>query len=182
MHTKVAQKYKEADYESWETANEATIRIFSEKVKEYKKPVTKEINGIYRLKHNGKEYFYYHQTTRSTDDMGNEFSVFETKGRYQLPHFSYNYDPNSGQRLATGIHDHETVYELEWPKDFTPELQALCSENLNNLTVITQGRKYGGFSLHGFKEESFDDLVTIGKFGTKNPVMKNQLKKKESKA
>ena len=35
--------------------------------------------------------------------------------------------------------------------------------------VIDGGRRYGGFTYEQFCNETFDDLVTIGKFGTLEP-------------
>lgn len=133
MHPNVEKKYKENEFEHYETTHERTVQLFNEKVKQYRNPITKEINSIYRIRKGNKEHFFYHQTTRSTDGIGNMFYKFETIGKYEDPKFTYNYDPSSGQRIATQILNQKTVYELEWPEDWTPELEKLFTEECNSL-------------------------------------------------
>jgi hypothetical protein len=174
MHKKVLAEYKKynAQVPELTTANEENIRIFYEKTKASGNPIKREIVKIVRLKEKGKEYFYYGQELRSTDSLGNELEIYmQPVGRYEKPTFQFIIDPNTEARIPNGIKSHETIYELEWPKDWNSELENDLSSKVD-LLVIAQGRKYGGYSFDQFKTHTFEELVTLGKYGTINPSPK----------
>jgi hypothetical protein len=174
MHKKVLAQYKKynAELPDLTTANEENIRIFYEKTKASGKPIRREITKIVRLKEEGKEWFYYGQELRSQDSLGNEIEVYmQPVGKYDLPEFSFIVDPHTDARIPNGIKSTSTVYELEWPKEWTPELEKDVSDNVD-LVLIKQNRHYGGYSFDEFKLRTFDELVTLGKYGTLNPTPK----------
>jgi hypothetical protein len=174
MHKKVLAEYKKfnAELPDLLTPNEENIRVFYEKTKASGKPIRREIIKIVRLKQKGKEHFYYGQELRSEDSLGNELEVYmQPIGKYDLPYFDFITDPTTNARIPNGIKSTETKYELEWPKDWTQELEHDVVEKVD-LMVITPTRKYGGFDFQDFKEKSFDDLVTFGRYGTYNPTPK----------
>lgn len=172
MHKKVLAEYKKfnAALPPLLSANEESVRIFYEKVKASGKPVKREINSITRLKNAGKEYFIYHQELRSHDSLGNEIEAYMPHiGVYELPHFDFIVDPHTDAKIPNGIKSHETVYELEWPKDFIPELEKDVTDKAS-LQVKKGSRRYGGYdSIEEFKSHSFDELVTWGIYGTYTP-------------
>jgi hypothetical protein len=181
MHPEVIKKYKQNNYEvALERAEDVNERTFWEQVKESKQPVKREIMQISRVKQGKQEYFTYQEEVTSKDSLGNEIHCYRSVGKYEDPSFRYNINQN-GQRMASEILRTETVYEYKWPGDWTPELEELVTED-PSLTLITQSRHYGGFTFEQFKEDSYDDLVTFGRFGTKNPVIVNELKKEKGKS
>jgi hypothetical protein len=174
LHKKVLAEYKKyhAELPDLSTANDENIRIFHEKTKASGKPIQREIVKVVRLKEKGKEFFYYGQELRSEDSLGNEIEVYmQPIGKYEKPIFQFIVDPNTDAKIPNGIKSHETIHELEWPKDWNSELENDLSSRVD-LLVIEQGRKYGGYSLDEFKDRTFEELVTIGKYGILNPSPK----------
>jgi hypothetical protein len=155
-----------------ESANDVNLKNFYEKVKMSGKPIRREIQSIYRMKVGNREVFWYHQRLSSFDALNNDLEVFfPSIGKYDLPTFDYVNDAATGARFAQSIKSHETKYELEWKKDFTPELEQDVIDKVD-LIVIAQGRHYGGYSWDEFKNRTFEELVQIGKYGTINPSPK----------
>jgi hypothetical protein len=179
MHPKVLEKYRENAYEiALERASDGNERRFFEGAKAAKQPVKHEITNIVRVRKGKEEYFYYIEELNSRNYIGNQIHHFRTVGIYEDPSFRNQVNPETGKKVATEILKTETVYEFEWPKDWAPELENQITENVD-LLVITPGRKYGGFTYPEFKERSFDELVTISKFGTLNPGIPRELQKKQ---
>ena len=174
MHKKVLAEYKKynAQVPELTKANEENIRIFYEKTKASGNPIKREIVKIVRLKERGKEYFYYGQELRSTDSLGNELEIYmQPVGRYEKPTFQFIIDPNTDARIANGIKSHETIYELEWHKDWNSDSENDLSSKVD-LLIIAQGRKYGGFSWDEYRNRTFEELVTLGRYGTLTPTTK----------
>jgi hypothetical protein len=188
MHQKVIDKYLQAGYTQdedgklvgvLESAKDANDRKFWEQVKSSKQPVTREIIKIVRLKKAGKEHFYYHERVSSKNYLGNKIHyVRDDVGYYKDPVFERVADSRTGRVSVAGIESEDVVYEYQWPKDWTPEMEDIVSETVD-LLIKTPGRSYGGFSFEEFKDKGFDELVTIGKYGTTNPIIINEIKKKQ---
>lgn len=177
MHPEVIKKYKENGFEiALERAEDINETNFLEQVKASKQPVKREITKIIRVRKAGQEHFYYGEELTSFNYLGNKIQHYHTVGKYEDPVFRFHVN-DQGKKVATEIESHETVYEYNWPNAWSDELESLVSETVD-LLIITPGRKYGGFTYPQFKESSFDDLVTFGRFGTLNPVIINELKKK----
>ena len=182
MHPKVEEKYRKNDFEvPYDSANDSNLKSFWTQANQSNVPVTKDIYKIVRLKHRGVEYFYYHVKYTSRDVLGNKIEAMEyDKGYYEDPQFKFNYvmDPKTGtqKKTVTEVESTERIYELKWPKDFTQELQDQVVDSVD-LLVISTGRKYGGYTFDDFKERTFDELVTLGRFGTLNPVVIEAVKK-----
>jgi hypothetical protein len=177
MHVKTVAEYKKHNAEDlmlpFLSACDENIKVFMEKAKTSGKPVKREINSIYRLKQGNKEYFIYNQKLSSQDSLENYIECwFPNIGKYEKPSFSFITNPETGAKIADSIRSTEIIYELEWKKDWTPELEAVVVNDIDNLIVIPGNRHYGGFSFDEFKERTFDELVTLGKYGTLNPTPK----------
>ena len=177
MHKRVLAEYKKCHAEALlpalTSALEENTRIFYEKSKMSGAPIRREIQAVYRTKIKDKEHFWYHQELRSQDSLQNEIEVFMPRvGRYEKPYFSTITDPNTGAKIPTGIQRTEEIYELEWPKDWTPELENDLIDKLN-LVVIANGRHFGGYTWDEFKERTLNELVTYGKYGVfEKPIQK----------
>ncbi len=184
-HAKVLQKMRENGWDpelhGVESASDQLEKRFLGLAKEAKAPIKKEITSIYRIRERNKEFFWYAEEASSKDSNGNTIQYYKNPiGKYENPDFRVEVDEATGNKVATEIISHETVYELSWPKDFTPEMEKRLYKKVS-LTIVDQNRKYGGFSWQDYKERSFDELVTLGRFGTLNPVIQNELKKQEKK-
>jgi hypothetical protein len=176
MHVKTIAEYKKHNAQDlmvpFLSACDENIRVFMGKSKMSGKPVKREINAIYRLKQGNKEYFTYHQKLSSVDALDNYIECwFPGLGKWEKPTFSFITNPETGAKIADGIRSTQIIYELEWPKDFTKDLEEDLSDTVD-LIVISQGRKYGGYDFQTFKDRKFDELVTIGKYGVLNPTPK----------
>jgi hypothetical protein len=176
MHVKTQAEYKKHNAEElmlqFLSAGDENIRIFMEKAKTSGKPVKREINSIYRLKQGNKEYFTYHQKLSSEDSLGNYIECwFPGLGKWEKPSFSFITNPETGAKIADSIRSTEIIYELEWPKDWTSELENDLSSKVD-MIIDTGNRKYGGYDWSQYKNSSFQDLITIGKYGQLNPTPK----------
>lgn len=177
MHVKTVAEYKKHNAEDlmlpFLSASDENIKTFLAKAKMSGKPIKREINSIYRLKQGNKEHFYYHQHLESEDSLGNHIETwFPSVGKWEKPTFDFITNPDSGAKVATGIHSTQIIYELEWPKDWTSEIEADVINDISNLIVISGSTHYGGFSFQDFKEKTFDQLVTFGRYGTYHPTPK----------
>jgi hypothetical protein len=184
-HAKVLQRMKEYNWNpedhGIERAEDQLEKRFLALAKEAKSPVKKEITAIYRIRENNHEYFWYAEEWSAKDSLGNTIQHYKNPiGKYEEPDFRVEIDPATGDKVATEILSQETKYELEWPKDFTKEMEKRLYKKVS-LTVVTMNRKYGGFTWEDYKERRFDDLVTFGRFGTFNPTSKELEKQKGNK-
>ena len=179
VHPNVAKAYKEAEFEIREMASDVNERSFFEAATIAKEPVKRKITQIVRTKNSGKEYFYYDEHLTSKNKLGNKIDHTRRAGVYQAPNFAYQLNEN-GERFTTEIESTETVYELKWKEDFTADLQALVSDKVS-LVLIGLGRNYSGFSYEQFKDCTYEELETIGKFGSLNPAVIERVKKKKNR-
>ena len=181
MHPKILEKFKHEAPEllenRLESASDANETRF---LAEAKGPIKREIVKIIRLKKGGQEYFYWHEEQKSRDYLGNETHFYKVDGMYKDPEFRRERGSN-GQPKAVEIAGQTDVYEYKWPQDWKPELEDLVSESVD-LLVSTLGRKYGGFSFQDFKDRTFDELVTLGKYGTLSPQGIEREKKRQRNA
>ena len=180
MHPEVIKKYKENDFDiGLERAEDVNEKNFLDQAKAAKQPIKHEIMKIVRGRNGKEEYFYYGEELTSFNYLGNKIMHYRTVGKYEDPQFRFQIN-EQGNKVATEIESHETVYEYKWPEQWTDELEELVSDKVD-LLLITPGRKYGGFSFDQFKQYDYDQLKTLGTFGTLNPVIINEIQKKSKK-
>ncbi len=179
MHPTVIKKYQDAGLDIYERASDANEAAFWDQVKTSGKPVKKEITKIVRLRKGKEEKFYYHEELKSRDHLGNKIHCYHVVGTYKDPEFTTRVDAKTGKAVITEVEEETEVYEYKWPEQWTNELEELITETVD-LLVVTPSRKYGGFSFEDFKEQSFDNLVTLGKYGTLNPVQIESIKQKKA--
>jgi hypothetical protein len=179
-HPKVLERYKEHNWVvDIEPANDAHEKLFLDFIKKHKLPMKKVIQGMFRTKVGNEEYFWYHESWQSHDLVGNEITHFNPHvGKYEDPIFSFDVDTGTGEIRATGIQRTEPKYELKWPDDITPEIEKRLDPRKVDLNIITpEGKHYHVATFEQFKNESFENLVNIGRYGTKNQIIVNELKK-----
>lgn len=185
MHPLVKQKYQDANFDYFPNANDNNEEAFFQKTKIAKKPVTHYIIKVVRVKVRGKEHVYYHETLRSRDFLNNPIDHTRVIGKYEDPQFVTNVDPRTNTPRQADIQGFDTVYEFPW----TPNIidQWLSQEGFElddgcGYILIDGGRKYGGYTYDQFCNESYDNLVTLGKFGTLKPEEIKEVKRRARKA
>jgi hypothetical protein len=178
MHAKLLRKYQKEAPQLLEdrigTANELNEQRFWQIVDNSGAKVEKQITSIYRTKVGNKEYFFYGEELRSTDNLGNPIDHFHQIGKYEDPQFVYTMGPG-GQKLGTSINGFKTVFELKWPSDWTKSLE----KNLINETQFylkTDSSTSGGRGItytigkyEDFKNRTYDELLMLGKYGVIAP-------------
>jgi hypothetical protein len=184
LNKEVQQKYEEAGFDYFENATDLNEKAFFEKTKLSKKPITHKLVKIVRIRNKDGEHVYYHETLISKDFLNNRIDHSRVMGRYEDPDFVSTVDPRTNLPRATEISSTSLVYQYSW----TPNIvdQWLSQEGFeldDNATymVIDGGRKYGGFTYEQFCNETFDNLVTIGRFGTLEPKGIEKVMRKRNK-
>lgn len=180
VHQKVLEAYKEADYDYYKTAHDYNEEAFFEQANGAKSPIKREIIKVVRIKVGPKEHFYYHEELKSKNFLGNSIHLYRVGGKYDLPVFKKEIDTKTNQAKVVEIEYTEPVYELEWNKDWSPEIEQDCIDK-TDFMITTTSRKYGGFDLYTFLENKFDSLVTLGRFGTLNPELIEKEKTRQSR-
>ncbi len=175
MHKELEQKYKDANFEYNIDLhpNDKNEFVFFEKAKLAKKPVTHEIIKVVRVKTGVDEYVYYHEILRSKDFLDNLIDHSRIVGKYDDPQFSSTIDPQTRTPRATEIQGYETKYDISWTPNIIDIWQSQEGFKLDDNCgyIVKQGGKvYGGYTQEQFCSLSFEDLVTLGKYGTLEPA------------
>ena len=119
--SKIFKAYKDANFLDRRdaTVNERVFRdhFYPKAIgsqKDRPRPITKEVQGIYRLKHKGKEYLMYHAMFRATDWEKNPIDFNPLMGKYEIPDFQFKGDPHTDEVIdaQTQIMGHETFYVI----------------------------------------------------------------------
>lgn len=167
-YKKVRDLYKAKDADYFVSANEENELKFFKLAKQAGKPVKRKVTQIVRLKSGGKDYVYYHETLTSKNNIGKKIDHSRVIGVYKRPEF----EPvltDEGDTIAASTEDFETIYEIPFSVHFLEqEIEPYIVEN-PSLVIKSLGRNYSGFSYEQFKTLSFDDLLTLGKYGTLTP-------------
>jgi hypothetical protein len=167
----IEESWKQAkkDLKNWDpSVNERTFDIFKAKATEHfkdiKRPITKETQGIYRLKYGGKEYLMHHSLYKSYDWKRNKISWTFLEGRISKPIFHVDIDPNTGEIIDNSamVDGHETIYDIAYTKEKAQELVDMYSTDAAfQLIVVDQnGRKYS-CAVDEFVNGDYDELISI---------------------
>lgn len=181
MHPRVTEQYEQNDFDFQKSPNDINIERFDLSVEKSQQPVRQEIGQVIRLKHKGKEKFYYHIASKSKDSLGNSIHKFETIGYYDNPSFTHRVDEETGKTISIEVEDTERVYELDFPQDFTQELENLLSDKVSLIVKARTGRHYAIADYLDFKNCTTDELEMIGRTGTKNSVIMREMEKEKEK-
>jgi hypothetical protein len=166
--SKILKAYEDADFHKDETCNDIAytrhfLPLVTAQQKDRPRPVTKEVQGIYRLKDKGKEYLIYHALFRGTDWKRNEVNFSMLMGRYQLPKFRYEIDPNTNEVITekTQVQGLDTVYDIPFSKEKAKELIDMSVTGFPTLVIIDPvgGKKYSCL-IDEFIKEEFDVLIS----------------------
>lgn len=147
----------------------------------------RHIDSVYRIRKGGfkgrDESMYFTETYTGHDRRGQRISKFVVNGKHQKPLGQYQFDEISGENRCTGVEDWETVYDIAYnPKELDEFVDKGQIDDRTRYYVGTDGgRIYGGFEYEDFRTLGFDDLVFIGKTGSR-PTPEEKDKELKSKA
>ena len=187
MHPVVKQKLEDNDFareQLPEVANANNEDVFFEKVKDSKKPVIHKLIKIVRTRIRGKEHVYYHETLKSYDFLNNPINHTRVMGKYEDPQFITHIDEKTRRPKVSEIAGFETVHEWPWTPNIIDQWLSQEGFELDDICgfmVKDGGRTYGGFGQEQFCIETYDNLVTLGKYGTLSPAGIQKVIKKRMK-
>lgn len=163
MNKKVKDAYDEAGLDYFMTAYDNNESRFNKLAA--KRKVTGKINQLYRVRtQEGKEYFYYQEALTGTDYKGNEIHFPAVVGKYDMPIFRNEYDPEHELIRAVEVTRHDTVYELPFSAAALDGVASKITEQ-TSFVIIGVGRRYSGFSFEDMRNRTFAELLAFGRTG-----------------
>jgi hypothetical protein len=147
----------------------------------------RHIDTIYRIRVGGfkghDEKMYFTETYVGHDHRGQKISKFVVNGKQAKPLGRYEYDEISGTSRCIGIEEWETIYDYKFdPKQIADMLDDGIIDAKTKFAVGSEGgRLYGGFEYEDFISLPFDDLIFLGKTGSR-PTQEEKTKEIKSKA
>lgn len=147
----------------------------------------RHIDSIYRIRKGGfkghDDYMYFAETYTGHDHRGQRITKFGINGKHQRPLGEYQFDDLSGTSRCVGIADWETVYDIGFSaKELDDLVDKGQIDGRTQYYVGTDGgRLYGGFEYEDFRNLSFDDLVFIGKTGSRPDEKDKEIKSRANR-
>lgn len=150
------------------------------------KPIKFKITGLYRRQlADGEEYVIFHLAELTYDYFGNIVTFSKLCGRYELPVFSKVYGIPIGRRLVSNtdvtktmeaneldvnIDHYDQIHEWRF-EDIKEQLKDWYQQGVidsNTKLYAWQGTsKYNVQKFEDFLNQSLDDLILIGRAGTR---------------
>lgn len=128
--------------------------------------VTQEITQFYRRRIAGEgEFIFYNVLLRGEDWRGNEKDLDMLVGRYNLPIFKKDRNPENNKVTTSEILDHKPVYHIPWNKETFDDLMESTVESPSLIIYGPGSRRIGLSSVDDFREGSIDDLIQCGMKG-----------------
>jgi len=140
------------------------------------------INHLYRVKNLnngdelfGKEFYYFGATMMAKNMLGQEGEPFsyDRYGFHLRPKLELQYDEALNEKKPR-ITSYEPVWEFKWDKEeaknllassYLPCEQFYVGKCGKREPIDEGGRHYQIFCLEDFLEGTFDELMSLGKFG-----------------
>jgi hypothetical protein len=166
----IMKTYEAAKYHRDETTNELAFfrhfypLVLGQTQNGKPRPVTKEVNQIYRLRNKGKEWLMYNATFRGTDWKRNALDWNYLMCRYQIPIFRYELDPNTNEVIPekTQIQGLDTVYDIPYSKETAQELISMSPTGTPSLIIIDPaGNKKYSCNQREFVNDDFDKIIDV---------------------
>lgn len=147
-----------------------------------KKPITRTINKIKRIKVGSKEYVTYYEVLEGQDYQQNPTLFTHTVGTYKLPIFrrTFDYQTNSVKTSRSG--KEETKYMFEYSPELIRELLKYAADGPKGIELLIQvgSVKYGYrgfFTEEEFINEPIEELARIARDGKGMFVLKESVNK-----
>jgi hypothetical protein len=135
-------------------------------VKIHPEKITQEITQFYRRRIAGEgEFIFYNVLLRGEDWKGNEKDLDLLVGRYNMPIFKKDRNPENNKVTTTEILDHKPKYDIPWSKETFDKLLDSTVESPSLIVYGSGARRIGITSVDDFREGSIDDLIQCGMKG-----------------
>lgn len=162
----VIQAYSEVDFPYDIQIQDRVASKWYAAVKARSDKITQEIIQIYRRKiPNQGDYVFYNVHLYGDDWKGNEHCLPLVIGKYMLPIFKKEKNPETEKVTTTEIMDQKAVYDLPWSKETFDKLIRSSIEPVSLIVYGSAGRRLGISSLDDFREGTTEQLIECGMKG-----------------
>lgn len=157
-----------AAYNAVEFSYESTIqdRVSSKwyaQVKGRPEKITQEVQQIYRRRvPTIGDFVFYNVLLYGEDWKGNEHGLPLVMGKYQMPIFKKEKNPETDKVSTTEVMDHRTMYDIPWSKETFDKLIDSAVEPISLIVYGSAGRRLGISSLEDFRQGTTDELIECG--------------------
>ena len=156
----VLEEYAKAKYPYEKTVHDRAGDEFYALTKGKADKMTQEISQCYRMSIPMEgEFIFYNATIRGEDWKGNEHDYAVLEGRYSMPIFRKEKDPQTDKVTTSQINDHKQVCDIPWSKDKFDELLKSATDNLSLIIYGSAGRRLSISTVDDYREGTIEDLV-----------------------
>ena len=122
--------------------------------------MTQEVTQCYRINiPMEQEYIFYNVSLRGEDWKGNEHDYAMLEGRYSMPDFRKEKDPQTDKVTTSQINDHHNVYSMGWNKERFDELLKSATDNISMVIYGSAGRRLSISSVDDYRNGAIEDLI-----------------------
>ena len=159
----IIEAYQAVNFPYEKTGQDRVADRWYALVKGRPEKITQEIAGFYRQRiPNEGEYLFYNVLLRGEDWKGNEHDLPLIRGRYQIPIFRREKNPETDKVTAPEIHDQKTCYDIKWSQELFDKLLESAIDPVS-LTVYGPGAKrLSVLSAEDYREGNIEDLIQCG--------------------
>lgn len=159
----VIEAYDNVDFSYESTIQDRVASRWYSLVKGRYEKITQEVQQIYRRRiPNQGDYVFYNVLLHGDDWKGNEHTLPLVIGKYQMPIFKKEKNPETEKITTNEVMDHRTIYDIPWSKETFDKLLDSAVEPISLIVYGSAGRRLGISSPEDFREGSTDDLIQCG--------------------
>lgn len=162
----VLKAYADANYPYEKTVHDRAADEFYALVSQQADKMTTEVIQVFRVKiPNEGEFMFYNAMIRGEDWKGNEHDFAALEGRYAMPIFRQERDPQTRKVTTSQINDHKNVFNIPWTKQTFDLLMQSAIDNISLIIYGTAGRRIALHSVEDYRDGEYDDVVQCGMKG-----------------
>lgn len=162
----VLKAYADANYGYEKTVHDRAADEFYNLVSPQADKMTTELSQVFRIKiPNEGEFMFYNAMLRGEDWKGNEHDFAMLEGRYAMPIFRFERDPQTRKVTTSQINDQKNVYDIRWSKEQFDLLMQSAIDNVSLIIYGTAGRRVSVHSVEDYRDGDYDDVVQCGMKG-----------------
>jgi hypothetical protein len=162
----VLREYAENKYPYEKTVHDRAGDEFYALVRGKPEKMSQEVVQCYRINIPLEgEFMFYNVTVRGEDWKGNEHDYALLEGRYSMPIFRREKDPQTDKVTSSQINDHKYVCDIPWSKEKFDELLKSAVDNLSMAIYGTAGRRLSIPSVDDYRNGAIEDLIQCGMHG-----------------
>jgi hypothetical protein len=162
----VIEAYNAVSFQYEPTLQDRVASKWYALVKGRPEKITQEITQFYRRKIPQQgDFIFYNVMLYGEDWKGNEHDLTMVVGKYQMPVFKKERNPETDKVTTTEVMDHKTVYDIKWSKEIFDNLLESATEPVSLIVYGSAGRRLGISSMEDYREGATEDLVECGTKG-----------------